>query len=102
MMASDPGWTQALGQAVMPDQGAVMDAIQNLRRQAQQYGYLQSGPQMQVLDDGGDIDIQTVGGYMYVAVYYPYVRFAPPPPGYFVGGGIRFCGGFPLGAGLYK
>src|SRR5215467_8909244 len=27
MMASDPNWTQALGQAVMQDQGAVMDAI---------------------------------------------------------------------------
>ena len=26
MMASDPGWTQALGQAVMQDQGAVMDS----------------------------------------------------------------------------
>jgi len=38
MMASDPGWTQALGQAVMQDDGAVMDAIQNLRREAQQYG----------------------------------------------------------------
>src|SRR5215831_14873424 len=50
MMASDPGWTQALGQAVMQDSGAVMDAIQNLRREAQQYGYLQSGPQMQVMD----------------------------------------------------
>jgi hypothetical protein len=30
---------------VMQDEGAVMDAIQNLRREAQQYGYLQSGPQ---------------------------------------------------------
>lgn len=66
MMASDPGWTQALGQAVMQDEGAVMDAVQNLRRQAQQYGYLQSGPQMQVVDDGGYIDIRPVGGYMYV------------------------------------
>src|SRR5262245_40373706 len=34
MMASDPGWTQALGQAVMQDQGAVMDTVQNLRREA--------------------------------------------------------------------
>jgi hypothetical protein len=36
MMASDPNWTAALSNAVMMDQGAVMDAIQNLRREAQQ------------------------------------------------------------------
>jgi hypothetical protein len=94
MMASDPGWTQALGQAVMQDEGAVMDSIQNLRREAQQYGYLQSGPQMQVVDDGGYIDIIPVGGYMYVPMYDPYVVFARPRPGFYVGGAIRFGGGF--------
>jgi hypothetical protein len=94
MMASDPGWTQALGQAVMQDEGAVMDAIQNLRREAQQYGYLQSGPQMQVVDGGGYIDILPVGGYMYVPMYDPFVVFARPRPGFFVGGAIRFGGGF--------
>jgi hypothetical protein len=94
MMASDPGWTQALGQAVMQDEGAVMDAIQNLRREAQQYGYLQSGPQMQVVDDGGYIDILPVGGFMYVPVYDPIVVFARPRPGFFVGGAIRFGGSF--------
>jgi len=94
MMASDPGWTQALGEAVMQDQGAVMDQIQNLRREAQQYGYLQSGPQMQVVDDGGYIGIQPVGGYMYVPTYDPYVVFARPRPGFFVGGAIHFGGGF--------
>jgi hypothetical protein len=94
MMASDPGWTQALGQAVMQDEGSVMDTIQNLRREAQQYGYLQSGPQMQVVDDGGYIDIMPVGGYMYVPMYDPYVVFARPRAGFFVGGAIRFGGGF--------
>jgi len=94
MMASDPGWTQALGQAVMQDEGSVMDTIQNLRREAQQYGYLQSGPQMQVVNDGGYIDIMPVGGYMYVPVYDPFVVFARPRAGFFVGGAIRFGGGF--------
>jgi hypothetical protein len=94
MMASDSSWTQALGQAVMQDQGAVMDTIQNLRREAQQYGYLQSGPQMQVMDNGGYIDIEPVGGFMYVPVYDPYVVFARPHPGFYVGGAIRFGGGF--------
>jgi hypothetical protein len=94
MMASDPGWTQALGQAVMQDEGAVMDTIQNLRREAQQYGYLQSGPQMQVVDDGGYIDILPVGGYMYVPMYDPYIVFARPRSGFFVSGAIRFGNGF--------
>jgi hypothetical protein len=94
MMASDPAWTVALGQAAMQDEGAVMDTIQTLRREAQQYGYLQSGPQMQVVDDGGYIDILPVGGYMYVPAYDPYIVFARPRPGFFVGGAIRFGGGF--------
>ena len=94
MMASDPSWTDALGQAVMQDEDAVMDAIQNLRREAQQYGYLQSGPQIQVVDNGECIDILPVGGYMYVPMYDPYVVFARPRPGFFVGGAIRFGGGF--------
>ena len=102
MMASDPGWTQALGQAVMQDQGAVMDAIQNLRREAQQYGYLQSGPQMQVVDDGGYIGIQPAGGYMYVPIYDPYVVFARPRPGFFLSGAIRFGGGFRWVGGGYN
>jgi hypothetical protein len=102
MMASDPAWTQALGDAVMQDEGAVMDTIQSLRREAQQYGYLQSGPQMQVVDDGGYIDIMPVGGYMYVPVYDPYVVFARPRPGFFVGGAIRFGGGFRWAAGYNR
>jgi hypothetical protein len=102
MMASDPGWTQALGQAVMQDQGAVMDAIQNLRREAQQYGYLQSSPQMQVVEDGGYIDIQPVGAYMYVPMYDPLVVFARPRPGFFVGGAIRFGTGFHWVAGYNR
>jgi hypothetical protein len=93
MMASDPAWTQALGQAVMQNEGAVMDAIQNLRREAQQYGYLQSGPQMQVVADSGYIDILPVSGYMYVPIYDPYLVFARPRSGFFVGGAIRFGGG---------
>jgi hypothetical protein len=49
---------------------------------------------MQVVDDGGYIDILPVGGYMYVPMYDPFVVFARPRPGFFVGGAIRFGGGF--------
>jgi hypothetical protein len=102
MMASDLDWTQALGEAVMQDEGSVMDTIQRLRREAQQYGYLQSGPQMQVVDNGGYIDIMPVSGYMYVPVYDPYIVFARPRPGFFVGGAIRFGGGFRWASGYNR
>jgi len=102
MMAADPGWTQALGQAVMQDEAGVMDTIQNLRREAQQYGYLQSSPQMQVVDEGGYIDIMPVGGYMYVPMYDPYIVFARPRAGFFVGGAIRFGGGFRWAGGYNR
>jgi hypothetical protein len=49
---------------------------------------------MQVVDDGGYIDIEPVGGLMYVPVYDPYIVFARPRSGFFVGGAIRFGGGF--------
>ena len=49
---------------------------------------------MQVVEDGGYIDILPVGGYMYVPMYDPFVVFARPLPGFFVGGAIRFGGGF--------
>jgi hypothetical protein len=55
---------------------------------------------MQVVDDGGYIDIMPVGGYMYVPVYDPYVVFARPRPGFFVGGAIRFGGGFHWASGF--
>jgi hypothetical protein len=41
---------------------------------------------MQVVDDGEYIDILPVGGYLYVPMYDPYVVFARPRPGFFVGG----------------
>ena len=100
MMAGDPSWTAALSQAVIENEGAVMDEIQTLRREAEQYGYLQSGPQMQVVDDGGYVEILPVGGYLYVPTYDPYVVFARPRPGFFVGGAIRFGGGFRFAVGF--
>jgi hypothetical protein len=57
---------------------------------------------MQVVDDGGYIDILPVGGYMYVPMYDPYVVFVRPRPGFFVGGAIRFGGGFGWVAGYNR
>ncbi len=42
MMSADLDWTSALGEAVVADQGAVLDAIQVFRRKAQAAGNLKS------------------------------------------------------------
>jgi hypothetical protein len=42
MMSADLDWTSALGEAVVADQGAVLDAIQIFRRKAQAAGNLKS------------------------------------------------------------
>src|SRR5271169_2291501 len=53
MMAQDPGWTQALGDAVLAQRPDVMDAVQRMRRQAYSYGYLRPTPYDNVMDRGG-------------------------------------------------
>ena len=42
MMSADLDWTSALGEAVVADQGAVLDAVQSFRRKAQAAGNLKS------------------------------------------------------------
>jgi hypothetical protein len=99
MMSSDPGWTQALGNAVLGDRAAVMDAIQRMRQEALSYGYLQSNQYVRVVPTPGAIEIMPVDpGMMYVPAYNPMVVFAAPRPGFFVGGAIRFGPGITIGA----
>ena len=75
MMARDPGWTQALGNAVLSQRPDVMDAVQRMRQKALDDGYLQSNAQDRVVVAGpGDIEILPVNpGYVYVPYYNPAV-----------------------------
>ena len=100
MMARDPGWTQALGNAVLAERPQVMDAIQQLRSEAEQYGYLRTGPNVQVVNEGpGDIEIVPVNPGLVVVPYYnPAVVFYAPRPGFFVGGAIGWGPGIFIGA----
>jgi hypothetical protein len=100
MMARDPGWTQALGNAVLTEQAAVMDAVQRMRQKATDYGYLQSTAQDRVVVAGpGDIEIVPVNpGYVYVPYYNPAVVFVAPRPGFYAGVGITFGPGIFVGA----
>lgn len=100
MMAQDMGWTQALGNAVLAQRPDLMDAVQRMRQEAYQYGYLRSNPYDRVVMAGpGDIEIVPVNpDYYYIPAYNPYVVFAPPRPGFYVGSAIRFGPGITIGA----
>ena len=92
IMAGDMGWTQQLGNAVLANRIAVMDAVQRQRAVAMNYGYLQTNGQVRVVNAGpGDIEILPVNpAVVYVPYYDPYIVYARPRPGFFVGGAIRF------------
>ena len=99
MMARDPDWTGQLGNAVLVQHDDVMDAVQRLRQQAYSYGYLASNSDIDVVDQGGYIEIQPFNPSLYyVPIYDPLIVFGPPRPGFFVGGVIRF--GAPVALGV--
>lgn len=91
-MAQYMGWTQELGGAVLAQRGDVMDAVQRMRQQAYDYGYLQNSSDARIIVAGpGDIQIVPITpGYYYVPYYNPAVVFVRPRPGFYVGGAIRF------------
>ena len=100
MMARDPGWTQALGNAVLSQRPEVMDAVQRMREVAMNYGYLQSNGDYRVVVGGpGDIEILPINsGLIYVPYYDPLVVFAPPRRGFYIGSAISFGPGIFVGA----
>lgn len=102
MMARDPGWTQALGTAVLNQRPEVMDAVQRMRQRAYDYGYLRPNPQYNVVvQEPGSIEILPITpGYVVVPRYDPYVVFAPPRRGFFVGGAISFGPRVYIGSGF--
>src|SRR5580704_15593648 len=97
MMASDMDWTTQLGNAFLAQRQDVMDAVQRMRKKAKEYGYLKSNEQVVVSGDPY-IEILPVNpGFICVPVYDPLIVFAPPVPGFFVGGAIVFGFGVTLG-----
>lgn len=88
-MCQSLDWTEQLGQAYVNDQAGVMDAVQRLRRQAQDVGTLKSSPQMTVSEEkpaesGGDPVIAVTPpkpDVVYVPQYDPVAAYNPPPAG---------------------
>jgi hypothetical protein len=91
-MDDNLNWTTALGDAFLNQQQDVMNSIQRLRASAQNLGNLQSTPQQQVIDDGGDIAIDPADpDTMYVPTYDPDQVYYQSPYGTpFVTFGIGF------------
>jgi len=84
MMCMKLDWTTELGEAFTADQGAVLDAVQRLRKQAKDVGNLTSSPQMKVETVAQeDKEVITVSPpkpeVVYVPTYDPAAVYAPPP-----------------------
>ena len=97
-MDDNLNWTTDLGQAFINQQPDVMVSIQRLRTSASKVGNLQSTPQQQVVNEGGEIEIVPADPQViYVPVYQPdqvYYQTCYGSP--FITFGI----GFPIGLWL--
>ena len=117
-MDKNLSWTSSLGDAYYNQQQDVMDAVQGMRRKAQDAGNLKSTPQQTVTEKDSAIDIEPadpevvyvpaydpwlVYGYPVVAWpgWYPYpgIWFGGPYLSFGVGFGIGWWGGFGWGWG---
>ncbi|MEA3275501.1 MAG: DUF3300 domain-containing protein [Pseudomonadota bacterium] len=80
-------WTQDLGDAMLAQDDDVMDAVQRLRKEAQDAGNLQTTEQQQVETEGDTIVVQPADPQVvYVPAYNPstvYGQTAPPATTYY-------------------
>jgi hypothetical protein len=80
MMNEDLDWTTSLGEAVINQQGDVMDAIQQVRRSAHAAGHLKSDDKTTVSYENDVVEIASADpNVVYVPVYQPVTEPAPEP-----------------------
>ena len=107
-MDKNLSWTSSLGDAYVNHQQDVMDAVQVMRRRAQQAGNLETTSQQKVVQQGPQVVIEPSNPeVIYVPQYDPWVVYGAPLvawpgwywyPGLFVPGpGIVFGAGFGIG-----
>ena len=107
-MDKNLSWASALGDAYVNQQQAVLDAVQTMRKRAQQAGNLKTTPQETVATQGQTVVIQPANPQVvYVPTYDPWSVYGPPlavypgwvafPGLYAVGPGISFGAGFGVG-----
>ena len=111
-LADDIKWTTDLGNAFLAQQGDVMDAVQRMRKKAQDKGNLKTTEQQKVetkvvesktviVVEQANPQVVYVPSYNPTVVYGPPVYPYPPPPpaGYYVAGmAISFGVGIAMGA----
>src|SRR5919108_5933784 len=72
-------WTSALGDAYVNQQQDVLNAVQAMRKRAQDAGTLKSTPQQTVTTQGQTIIIEPANpGVVYVPEYNPWIVYGPP------------------------
>lgn len=85
-MDQNVSWTTTLGQAYLSQPQDVLDAVQVMRRRAQDAGNLRSTPQQHVTSEGSTIVIEpVVADTCYLPVYDPWIVYGAPIdfyPGY--------------------
>src|SRR5215469_6750820 len=113
-LTDDIQWTTDLGNAFLAQQSDVMDAVQRMRKKAQDKGTLKSTEQQKVetkvveskqviVVQQADPQVVYVPSYNPTVVYgppvYPYPPIYYPPPGYYAAGmAISFGVGVAMGA----
>src|SRR5271157_1345627 len=114
LLADNIKWTTDLGNAFLAQQNDVMDAVQRMRKKAQDAGNLKSSEQQKVetrvveskqviVVEQASPEVVYVPSYNPTVVYgapvYAYPQIAYPPPGYYAAGmAISFGVGVAMGA----
>jgi len=95
-MDKNLSWTSSLGDAYYNQQQDVMDAVQVMRRRAQEAGNLKSTPQETVATQDSNISIEPASpDVVYVPAYNPWLVYGGPVvawPGWYPYPGIWFGG----------
>jgi uncharacterized membrane protein YgcG len=95
-MDKNLSWTSSLGDAYYNQEQDVMEAIQVMRRRAQEAGNLNSTPKQVVTTEGSDIEIQPINPeIVYVPAYNPWMVYGGPIvawPGWYPYPGIWYDG----------
>jgi hypothetical protein len=106
-MDKNLSWTSSLGDAYYNQQQDVMDAVQVMRRRAEEAGNLKNTPQQTVTTQDQDVEIQpTDPNTVYVPAYDPWLVYGGPIvawPGWYPYPGIWFGGpylSFGVGFGI--
>jgi len=106
-MDKNLSWTSSLGDAYYNQQKEVMDAVQEMRKKAEEAGNLKTTPQQTVTEKDSDIEIEPVDpDVVYVPAYDPWLVYGYPVvawPGWYPYPGIWFGGpylSFGIGFGI--